>query len=160
GGRDREPEGLAHRQGEAGAPDRRGGRARHVRARRGARARHLLRHQSAGRPVARSGRARADAGRAPPPGADAEVRPGAGPRTLAGARGREGQRRWWRMTRRALALSDAGLKLIERAAARLPPERRSAFLSALATRLGEGTPALHAVEIAIDGALGAALPVF
>ena len=64
------------------------------------------------------------------------------------------------MRQHPLALSDAGLKLVERAAARLPPKRRSAFLNALAARLGEGTPALHAVEIAIDAALGAAVPVF
>jgi hypothetical protein len=52
-----------------------------------------------------------------------------------------------------LALSEGALKLVTRVAGRLPVERRSAFLSALAARLGEGEISYHAVELAIEAAL-------
>ena len=51
-----------------------------------------------------------------------------------------------------LALSDMQLRLVERAAAHLPPERREGFLQDLAARLGE-MPTTLAVESAIGTAL-------
>ena len=51
------------------------------------------------------------------------------------------------------ALCDRGLRLVERATANLEPVRRAVFLQLLADRLGEGTPAIPALEIAIAAAL-------
>jgi hypothetical protein len=62
------------------------------------------------------------------------------------------------MTRPPLALSDAGLKLIERAARSLPLERRDEFLRDVAARLGEA-PTTAAIEAAI-GAFFERTPVF
>ena len=59
--------------------------------------------------------------------------------------------------RRALALSDAGLKLIERAARSLPVDRRDEFLRDVADRLGEA-PTMLAIEAAI-GAFFERMPV-
>jgi hypothetical protein len=54
---------------------------------------------------------------------------------------------------RPLALSDAQLNQLRRAAAKLPVGRRDAFLRTVAAQLGEGTPAMPALEVAIGLAL-------
>jgi hypothetical protein len=64
------------------------------------------------------------------------------------------------MRHNALALSESAMELVRRAAARLPTERRAVFLQGVAARLGEGAVSFHAVELAIEGALGAAAPAF
>ena len=58
----------------------------------------------------------------------------------------------------SLALSDVQLRLVERAAAHLAPERREGFLRDLAALLGE-MPTMLAVEAAIGTALER-MPVF
>jgi hypothetical protein len=60
--------------------------------------------------------------------------------------------------RRALALTDNQLRLVERAARSLPLERRDEFLRDVAARLGEA-PTTAAIEAAI-GAFFERTPVF
>jgi hypothetical protein len=64
------------------------------------------------------------------------------------------------MRQHLLALSEGALRLVTRAAGRLPVERRAVFLQDVASRLGEGAVSYRAVEIAIEGALSAAAPEF
>jgi len=61
------------------------------------------------------------------------------------------------MRQHPLALSDAGLKLIERAARSLPVARRDEFLRDVAARLGDA-PTMLAIEAAI-GSYFERLPV-
>ena len=61
--------------------------------------------------------------------------------------------------KRALALTDQQLRLVERAARSLPVARRDQFLQAVAAQL-VGTPADPAVEQAVNVALDRVQPVF
>ena len=64
-----------------------------------------------------------------------------------------------RAMKRALALTDQQLRLVQRAARSLPVARRDSFLQAVAAQLA-GTPADPAVEQAVNVALDQEQPVF